>query len=86
MNKDEYIDFLNAIGVVEGKIDGIMVGVKFPSYTYDESVGYKLIFDHENINESSFKSVLEEAKSRGKMIAKTTEANREMTIIYTPRT
>ena len=85
MNEAEYLDFLNAIGAIEGKLDGIFVGVKLPSFAYDEAEGYKLIFDHENIKESNFKSVLEEAKSRGKMIAKTTEANREMTIIYTPR-
>lgn len=85
MNKDEYIDFLDAVGTVEGKLNGIFVGVKLPSYAYDESVGYKLIFDHENIKESCFKLVLKEAKLRGKMIGKTTVANREMTIIYTPR-
>jgi hypothetical protein len=85
MNEVEYLDFLDTIGAVEGKLDGLFVGVLLPSFDYDEAGGYKLIFDHENIKESSFKSVLEEAKSRGKIIAKTTVANREMTIIYTPR-
>ncbi len=85
MNKPEYNDFLHAVGVVEGKLDGVFIGVKLPSFTYDGAEGYKLVFDHLNIKESSFKRVLEEAESRGKMFGEITVSNRKMTIIYTPR-
>lgn len=85
MNSSEFTEFLDAIGVVDGKLDGIFVSLKLPEFAVDNADGYKILIDHLNIKESSLKRVLEEAEQRGKRVTKIIEADREMTIIYTPR-
>jgi len=85
MKWGEVFDFLDAVGVIEGKIDGIFVGILFPLDHIDGSQGFKLSFDNTNITEISFRAILDEAVSRGKKKTTIIRADREMTVIYTPK-
>ncbi len=86
MDKQEIIDLLNAVGIIEGKKDGLFVHIATSlSDNYDEAEGLKLVVDHERLSEDSYKSILLEAEVRGKRVARKSLANREVTIIFTPR-
>ena len=86
MDKQEIIDLLNAVGISKGKKDGLFVHIASSlSDNHDEAEGLKLVVDHERLTEDSYKSILLEAEARGKRVARKILANREVTIIFTPR-
>ncbi len=84
MKPDEAFELLDAVGVIESEKDGLFVAMVYPSYPYDQAEGCKLLIDHENITDTSFNSLIDQATSRGKRIERLFHAGREMTIIYTP--
>ncbi|MHC4690383.1 MAG: hypothetical protein ACYS5F_12215 [Planctomycetota bacterium] len=86
MDKQEIIDLLNAAGVIEEKKDGLFIHITSAlSDTYDEAKGLKLVVDHKRLKEDSYKSILLEAETRGKRVTRKILANKEVTIIFTPR-
>ena len=86
MDKQEISDLLNVVGIIEGTNDALFVHIAAPlSDTYDEAVGLKLIVDHDHFTGDRYESILFEAEARGKRVARKILANREVTIIFTPR-
>jgi hypothetical protein len=86
MDKQEISDLLNVVGIIKGRKNGLFVHIAAPlSDTDDEAEGLKLVVEHDRLTGDSYKSILFEAEARGKRVVRKILANREDTIIFTPR-
>ena len=86
MDKQEISDLLNVVGTIEGTTDGLFVHIAASlSDIYNEAEGLELVVDHDRLTGDSYKSILFEAEARGKRVVRKILANREDTIIFTPR-